>query len=304
MSKRVSVIIPVFNAGTYLRLALESVLNQSYQDFEIIAVDDGSTDDSREILASYGKRVTCISQANKGPSAARNTGIHHAKGAFIAFLDADDLWLPTKLEKQIRFLEENPSVDFVYTDFVMIDAGGTPIRDVRLKTITDQQTLVNTMLVHNVMNGSNSSSVMKKDCFDRAGYFDETMRGCEDRDMWIRIARTCKVQVLQEPLVHYRFHQSNAHKNIPMMQQGQERFVQKNAVDAGWLTRRKAYAYIYLDIARECAGMSRHPQAAFNAMKSCLRYPLKLYDEDDKYQILLKSLLPEILLHMLRASRK
>ncbi len=298
MSKLVTIIMPVYNAGTYLRISLDSILSQSYQNFEIIAVDDGSTDNSCEILSSYGDRVTRISQPNKGPSSARNTGIRKANGEYIAFLDADDLWMPTKLEMQVRFLEENPDVEFVYTDFFIIDSAGTHIGNIHFEEILDQQELINTMLVRNVMNGANSSSLMKKICFDKAGYFDETMKGCEDRDMWMRIARNCTVRVIQEPLMQYRFHPSNAHKNIPMMQQGQQRFLQKNAADASWLIKRKAQGYIYLDIAREYAAISRKSKAAISSLKSCLSYPFKIYRDDNKYWILMKSLIPTSLIEI------
>src|SRR4030067_1245470 len=113
---QISVIIPCFNSGKYLRECLDSVLSQTSQDFEVIVVDDGSTDDTPSIIKSYGSRVRLIRQDNKGPSSARNAGIKIAQGNYIAFQDADDVWLPRKLELQYRFLQENPPYLWVYSD--------------------------------------------------------------------------------------------------------------------------------------------------------------------------------------------
>ncbi|MCK4248925.1 MAG: glycosyltransferase family 2 protein, partial [Candidatus Omnitrophica bacterium] len=122
MSIKVSVIIPVYNSEKFIRETIESVLNQTYYDFEIITVDDGSTDKSADIINSFNdKRISYVYQKNQGISGARNTAISESKGEYIALLDHDDLWLPQKLEKQIPLLENNDKVGLVYSDCYNVD---------------------------------------------------------------------------------------------------------------------------------------------------------------------------------------
>lgn len=109
----VSVIIPTYNSAPYIVDAIGSVLAQTYQNLEIIVVDDGSNDNTREVLVRYRDKITCLYQENRGVSAARNRGMQHAQGEFIALLDADDIWLPTKLERQLRFMFEHMDVELV-----------------------------------------------------------------------------------------------------------------------------------------------------------------------------------------------
>src|SRR5579864_8740685 len=114
---QVSVVIPAYNAARFLGDAIQSVLNQTYSNFEVVVVNDGSTDDTESVVRSFGDRLFYVKQANKGVSAARNEGIKRARGQYVAFLDSDDVWLPTKLAEQIPFLEQNPEVGLVYSDW-------------------------------------------------------------------------------------------------------------------------------------------------------------------------------------------
>src|SRR5437867_1708261 len=118
---KVSIVIPTYNYGRYVVEAVESVLNQSFQDREVIVVDDGSTDDTRERLERFRGRIRYIYQRNKGLPAARNTGIRAARGAYVAFLDSDDLWLPEKLALQVPILDTRQQVGMVYTDAHLFD---------------------------------------------------------------------------------------------------------------------------------------------------------------------------------------
>src|SRR5262249_35097739 len=113
----VSVVIPTYNAGADVVEAVQSVLAQTYQEFEILIVDDGSTDDTETALRRFGERVRYFKQDRSGPSAARNRAILNARGAYLAFLDADDLWLPEKLDRQVRFLDARPQMVLAYTDY-------------------------------------------------------------------------------------------------------------------------------------------------------------------------------------------
>jgi glycosyltransferase involved in cell wall biosynthesis len=192
-----SVIIPTFNRAAFLREAIDSVLAQTEKDFELIVVDDGSTDHTRELVAKYGDRLRYFSQPNAGASAARNCGIRHAAGKFITFLDSDDLWLPKKLARQMQWMAAHPNLLLCYTDEIWIRRG------VR----------VNQKLIHAKAGGwiyplclprciiSPSSVLMRRELFDAVGWFDEQLPVCEDYDLWLRVASRFEVGFIPEPLI-------------------------------------------------------------------------------------------------------
>lgn len=200
---KVSVIIPAYNAMAYLPETLDSVLRQTFTDLEVLIINDGSSDHILEWAANIvDPRVKLISQENQRLAAARNTGITHAKGEYIAFLDADDLWEPTKLEKQVRCLDDNPTVGLVHTWTLLIDREGNKTG----KVVTTQvegdawQQIVqkNTIVV--------SSVIVRASCLQTVGGFDRDLHYCEDYDMWIRFASHYPFAVVREPLTNYRLH--------------------------------------------------------------------------------------------------
>ncbi|OQX24791.1 MAG: glycosyl transferase [Desulfobacteraceae bacterium IS3] len=186
---RVSVIIPAFNRSRMLKEAVDSVLAQDFTDFELIVTDDGSTDDTPEILQSYQENIIVIRQENKGVSAARNAGIAAASGEYLAFLDSDDLWLPGKLSEQIAFFNSHPDALICQTEEIWIRNG---IR-------------VNPKLKHRKLSGmifepslhlclvSPSAVMIKRRLFETVGLFDESLPACEDYDLWLRIS--CKYPI-------------------------------------------------------------------------------------------------------------
>ncbi|MBD2778481.1 glycosyltransferase family 2 protein [Iningainema tapete] len=200
---KVSVIIPAYNAMTYLPKTLESVLQQTFTDFEVLIINDGSSDNivqwAEQIVDS---RVKLISQENQRLAAARNTGIAHAQGEYIAFLDADDLWEPTKLEKQVRCLEEHPKVGLVHSWTLLVDSEGKVTGKVLKSQIEGDawQQIVqkNTVVV--------SSVIVRSSCLETVGVFDRDLHYCEDYDMWIRLASRYPFAVVKEPLTRYRLH--------------------------------------------------------------------------------------------------
>ena len=182
---KVSVIIPTYNRLPLLKEAVDSVLAQDFEDLELIVVDDGSTDGTPEEMKKYGGRVKLFQHPlNKGVSAARNKGVLHAKGKYIAFLDSDDLWVKGKLKIQVAFLDDNPPYPLCYTDEIWIRKG----------------TRVNPMVKHAKYSGwifekclplciiSPSSAMMRKTLFRRVGLFDEALSVCEDYDFWLRVS--------------------------------------------------------------------------------------------------------------------
>ena len=196
MVPRVSVVIPAFNRWRLLAEAIDSVLAQSYRDFELIVVDDGSSDATASELAKLASRLQFFVTERRGVSAARNLGVSQSRGYYIAFLDSDDLWLNSKLERQTRFMDEHPEFHICQTDEIWIRNG------VR----------VNPRAVHQKPTGdifsrslklclvSPSAVMMTKALFDRTGGFDEAFPVCEDYDLWLRISAQHQVPLIPDRL--------------------------------------------------------------------------------------------------------
>ncbi len=195
----ISVIIPTYNRGYIITEAVESVLAQTYKDLEIIVVDDGSADNTREVLKPYRDRIRYFYQANKGVAAARNKGIEEAEGKFIAFLDSDDLWLPEKLELQKELFDNRPELGLVYTRFwrIYAESGKKKLKpkDGYLK---EGYICPQVLFKYLVWAGS---VMARKACFCKAGGFDPSLPLVQDRDMWIRIAREFRISFINQPLV-------------------------------------------------------------------------------------------------------
>jgi len=194
---QVSVIIPTFNRGWILKEAIDSVLTQDYKDFELIVVDDGSTDNTSEILASYGNDIRVLFQENKGVSAARNRGVAEASGQFIAFLDSDDLWLPQKLSTQLEFFNQTPDALICQTEEVWI-------RNRRRVNPKKRHKKPSGMIFEPSLElclVSPSAVMIRRVLFDRVGEFDVTLPACEDYDLWLRISCRFPVHLIDTPLI-------------------------------------------------------------------------------------------------------
>ena len=181
----VSVIIPTYNRWPMLGEAVESVLAQTAGDYELIVVDDGSTDETRCRLADYGSRLTVLTQRRRGVSAARNLGASRASGGYLAFLDSDDLWHPKKLQRQLDFMERSPEVEICQTDEIWIRNGVrvNPRRRHRKPSGDIFRASLELCLV------SPSAVMMRRELFERLGGFDESLPVCEDYDLWLRISK-------------------------------------------------------------------------------------------------------------------
>lgn len=208
----VSVIIPAYNAEQFIAETINSALSQTSPAYEIIVIDDGSTDNTAKIVSKFKAPVNLIQQPNKGVSAARNTGIRNATGDFIAFLDADDLWTPNKLEKQLEFFTAQPEVSTVITDELYFVDNHKIIVDSYLnkasfssqlpKEPSILKTPVTWLFTQSFV--ATSSVVCRKNVLDKAGFFDESMSICEDRDMWIRLAFEAPIGLIPEVMIHKR----------------------------------------------------------------------------------------------------
>ena len=213
---KVSVVIPAYNAMTYLPETVESVLRQTFTDFEVLIIDDGSSDPVKQWTAQVvDPRVKLISQENQGLSGARNTGIAHAQGEYIAFLDADDLWKPTKLEKQVHCLDNNQTVGLVHTWMLLVNEQGKSTGNVMKSSLVgnvwEQLVEKNTIACPSV--------IVRRCCFEQVGVFDQDLRSVEDWNMWIRIATRYQFALIEEPLVCYRQLSNSMSKNCQIMEQ-------------------------------------------------------------------------------------
>ena len=194
---QVSVIIPTYNRGWIIKEAIDSVLAQDYTEFELIVVDDGSTDHTSDVLDSYGDVIKVFSQKNKGVSAARNRGIEEASGTFIAFLDSDDLWLSQKLSVQIEFFNQTPDALICQTEEVWIRNGlrVNPKKRHQKPSGMIFKPSLELCLV------SPSAVMIRRSLFDWVGEFDETLPACEDYDLWLRISCRFPVHLIDTPLI-------------------------------------------------------------------------------------------------------
>lgn len=208
---KVSVIIPTFNRAAFLKQAINSVLKQTYTHYEIIVVDDGSTDDTQQAALSYGAKVRYIYQENAGPSAARNTGIKAAKGKYVAFLDSDDCFLPHKLEDQMNFLSKYPSCRFLYSYYYNVDMNGNILKIRKHMPYTTREQFQFLLLTRRFTIRT-STVLVEKSVFDEVGYFESAYKYSQDWDMWLRIAHKYFGRCLKKPLVSYRLHPTNRSK--------------------------------------------------------------------------------------------
>jgi glycosyltransferase involved in cell wall biosynthesis len=210
----VSVIIPNYNNGLYLSAAIESALAQTYQNIEIIVIDDGSADNSIEVLESYKDKIIWFGQPNSGVSKARNSGVSKSSGELIAFLDADDLWLPEKIEKQVKVFVENEDIGLVHCSYADFDNTGAA-----LETHSDgMEGWVHTDMLkfeRSVILAVGSTVVVKRKAFEESGGFDEQLRVGEDWEFCYQVAKRYKVGFVKDVLLKYRSHSNNSFANNP-----------------------------------------------------------------------------------------
>lgn len=203
----VTVVIPAFNHERYVERCITSVLAQTFTNFEIIVVDDGSQDRTPDILRRYEDRITLIRQDNRGTQAARNTAIRASAGQYIALLDSDDVWLPNKLARQVEAFTSRPGVGLVYGQAHIVDANDVCIGTNLGKPIADPSLQYEQILIENPIPAL--TAMVRKECFDMVGLFDERLVGAADWDMWLRISARWLVLALPEPLARYRVHDTN-----------------------------------------------------------------------------------------------
>jgi glycosyltransferase involved in cell wall biosynthesis len=225
---QISVVVPAYNLEKYIAEALLSLEHQSFTDFEVLVVDDGSSDRTAEIVQSFcdrDSRFKLLSKPNGGLSSARNYGIHHAVGKYIALLDGDDIYGTNKLANHFAWLESSPQIGVVYSASQAIRDDGKPTL-MRLSGKPIKRDPLAALLCKNFI-GHGSNAVFRRDIFDRVGEFDETLRSCEDIDYWLRIAATKKWDFHREPSVQcfYRVRPSGLSFDVQEMKVSQLRVI-------------------------------------------------------------------------------
>lgn len=285
----VSVIIPNYNYAHYLPQAVESVLAQTYANLEIMVVDDGSTDDSEAILRGYGNRLRWIKRQNQGVAAARNLGASQTTGQLVAFLDADDLWLPDKLERQVQRFLNDPELGLVHCGVEEIDKEG---QHLRFRDDGLEGWVAKDMLIFNrgVILGGGSGVIVPRDEFAAVAGFDTSLSTSADWDLFYRLAARRRVGFVSAPLLKYRVHNSNMHRNVRAMEHdmliGYEKAF-SNSTDEFRALRRRCYGNLHMVLAGSFFRAGQTTDFARHALKSLwltpgnfkalIGYPLRRY---------------------------
>jgi len=205
---KVSTIVPTYNYAHFLRDCVNSIIQQTYKDFEIVVIDDGSTDETRAIVESLiesnpGVQIRYIYQNNQGPAAARNHGIREAQGEYIAFCDADDVWAPEKLDKQLDLFEQDPELAMIFSDMSQqVEDGCYEESYFHKRGINPEKfTNVYSKLIERNNFIIPTTVVLRRKILDDVGIFDERYRVGEDYELWLRIAKKYKIGYIDKPLV-------------------------------------------------------------------------------------------------------
>ena len=312
----VSVVIPTYNCARYIGETVESVLAQDFADREIIVVDDGSTDDTAQVLGTFGPDVRCIVRENSGAAGARNVGIRAARGKYIAFLDADDVWLPGKLGLQVDFLEKHPKAGLVFTDALWFDERGiihaswTAQRD----RFTAGQRLpcggsvigefYRELVLQNFI--TVSSVVLRRSAYGAVGPFEETYRTGSDHHYWLRLAARFPIGYINAVLVRYRVRaESLIQENFERWYRNEIRLLRDGAAQPGYFLRvgrgewRRRLADLHFRLGWRLLQAGRRRDARGQLARALLRRPWRV----TPFAYLVLTLLPARGVRALRAVR-
>lgn len=292
----VSVITPAYNAQDFIGETIHSVINQTYPDWELLVIDDGSTDETRKVVEKYlsDPRVRYLYQENQERAAARNLGIRHAYGKYIAFLDADDLWLPNKLKIQVEYLDRHPEVGLCFTHYTLINSKGLSLGRQAINFVSGPDQF------YSLLKGNfipNSTVITPRCVLDKVGLFDESLPafGSEDWDMWLRIARFYPIHLIDQPLALYRLHENNT--SLERMRLSAEAVLQKVFGDPtlpGYIVKNKknVYTLLYLSFSETYLRLNQR-QSAFAYWRQAWQiHPKGLFSNKRGWWATLKLFLP------------
>lgn len=275
----VDVIIPAYNAARFLRAAIESVISQTYDDWRIILVNDGSTDGTAAIADEFqrklGDRMLVITQANGGQNAARNTAVRNSSAEFLAILDADDIWLPSRLAESLTTFESHPEVGLSYGLITWIDEAGKPLETFVGNPRNAQGKIARSIYLRSVELPCPTVTFRRR-CIDEVGLFDETMRATEDRDMWLRIALRYQVAFIPKVIAYYRTSANSMSSDLDRMVKGQRQFIEKHygAPGCGRLARQIALSRVYKQRAESLFHRHARGAALLSSLRACAIWPL------------------------------
>lgn len=276
----ISVIIPTYNCDKYICEAIDSVLRQTYSDYEIIVIDDGSTDTTRTIIKNKYSSIRYYYVKNSGVSAARNFGISMAQGELIAFLDADDMWLPEKLEKQAALFNKDEELGLVFTENIFFNEQG-----VSEFTANKLTRLMHGDIVRNIFLNSyvvTSTVMVRKSVFDHIGRFEEDLLVAEDDNMWMRIGMKYGIALLDERLAQYRMTKGSLSSDFDGIIIGVNKQIEilrsryPDLYDSlGPLAIRKKYADLYFSEAYRDFNQGNYSASRTRFIDSYMSYPLR-----------------------------
>jgi glycosyltransferase involved in cell wall biosynthesis len=275
----VDVIIPAYNAAKYLPFAIESVMVQTFDDWRILLVDDGSTDDTAEVVAPYrerlGDKLKYIKQANGGLPAARNAAIRNSSAEFLALLDADDIWLPNRLHESLRSFEGRPQVGLSYGYNTRVGPDGAVIDTFASRQRNGEGWIAPYIYMRKVYLPC-PTITFRRQCVEEVGLFDETMRATEDRDMWLRIALRYEVALVPHVIAHYRTSPDSMTTDPERMLRAQIQFIEKHygSKGCGRLARRVALSTIYKQRAEALSLRRKYGAALGSSLHALALYPL------------------------------
>ena len=224
MTPAVSVVIPAYNAALHLPAALESVRSQDCNSLEVVVVDDGSTDETWSLLAGHASTIRSFRQRNSGVAAARNRAIVESRARLVAFLDADDIWLPGKLSKQLAVLADRADCGVCHSAFQVVSPEGSKREVVRYRRAGS---LLHDLLMFGNVVGTPSTVVADRGLVLKLGGFDPNLSQCADWDLWLRLARITNFCYIDEPLVQYHRHEKNMSRNVALLERDSVRAVEK-----------------------------------------------------------------------------
>ncbi len=271
------IIIPAYNAAKFLPAALESVIRQTYSDWRIILVNDGSSDETRAIGRAFqqqlGSKMLFLEQENRGLSASRNIAMQHSTAPLLALLDADDIWLPNRLEASRRCFENN-QVGLSYGFVSLIDAGGNVLHTQNPQDQLDEGSVSSAIYTRSI-NLPCPTISFRRECISEVGDFDEDMRASEDRDLWLRISLKYEVARIPEVIALYRVSSGSMSDDLDRMFHAQLKFIEKHRTHSKFSPEehRLAISSVYRQHAETFGQRRRYWRAFLYAVRAFVTHP-------------------------------